>query len=93
MENELIHSELPDIVQILQTINRREIRPDQVDWVKYLSEVVALRRALNKSATDIQMLWMFAAEVDDFGICAALDASVSYAVACDSRSLVGLDLF
>ena len=66
MENELIHSELPDIVQILQTINRREIRPDQVDWVKYLSEVVALRRALNKSATDIQMLWMFAAEVDDY---------------------------
>lgn len=66
MENELIHSELPDIVQILQTINRREIRPDQVDWVKYLSEVMALRRALNKSATDIQMLWMFAAEVDDY---------------------------
>ena len=66
MENQLTHSELPDIVQILQTINWREIRPDQVDWVKYLSEVVTLRRTLNKSATDIQMLWMFVAEVDDY---------------------------
>lgn len=66
MENELIHIDLPDIVQVLQKINRREIRPDQVDWVKYLSDVVALRRVLNKSATDIQMLWIFAAEIDDY---------------------------
>lgn len=66
MENELVHTDLPDIVQVLQKINRREIRPDQVDWVKYLSDVVALRRVLNKSATDIQMLWTFAAEIDDY---------------------------